>query len=103
MFCQIATGSLLLSAMASSSRSRDGFAAPPVFAHTTPLRQDGQHRGRRFNTSHVQPTLPFPVYACAVCPMAIRGIEFPDRDTIRGHIGEFESPPAAADRPPPRH
>src|ERR1700675_591031 len=46
MFCQIATGSLLFSAI--GALQHDHGAVPPrCFHHTTLLRQDGQHCGYR--------------------------------------------------------
>src|SRR6266478_1131437 len=50
MFCQIATGSLLLSAIGVLQHDREGFGAPPV-CHIILLRQDGQHCRRRFAAS----------------------------------------------------
>src|SRR5882757_3157635 len=44
MFCHIATGSLLLSAIGTLQHVYEGFAAPLVFNHTTPLRRAGQHQ-----------------------------------------------------------
>src|SRR6266481_6898744 len=50
MFCHIATGSLLLSAIGVLQHDREGFGAPPV-RHIILLRQDGQHCRRRFAAS----------------------------------------------------
>src|SRR5665647_1115668 len=48
MFCHIATGSLLLSAIGVLRHDHEGISASSAFGHTTPLRQGGQHRGGRF-------------------------------------------------------
>jgi hypothetical protein len=48
MFCHIATGSLLLSAIGALQRDIEGFGAHLFFGHTTLLRQGGQRHGRRF-------------------------------------------------------
>jgi hypothetical protein len=56
MFCHIATGSLLLSAIGALQRNHEGLRhlarnprpEPACFGHTTLLRQGGQHWGRRF-------------------------------------------------------
>src|SRR5580692_11730688 len=92
MFCQIATGSLPLSAIGVSPNNDDEYLA--CFAHTTPLRRDGQlcdldatfaPRGRLLRR-------PKPCHRFL--------IEMP---SMREQPGERTRPPAAAVRPRQRH
>src|SRR5258707_332524 len=78
MFCHIATGSLLLSAIGVLQHDHEGSRAPPV-RHTTPLRRGGQHCRRRFAASLRSGTLLRGEKPCHRVLMAI-----PSCDNSRG-------------------
>src|SRR5260370_29998452 len=97
MFCQIATGSLLLSATGVLQHDREGFGAPPVLSYHTVATRRSTLRAS---------ILPLPRCHRAFCGAKNRVIEASSQyhSASQGNSqGECISPPAAADRPRQRH
>src|SRR5258708_30654787 len=92
MFCQIATGSLLLSAIGVPRIDDECLAS---FGHTTLLRLPGQRRDVDLTVSMPVERLLRLEKPCHRVPIAI--------PFFGNSPGECISPSAAADRPPPPH